>query len=218
MAVSADSGGGGRAVLVQLLARLAQSSEPKDLAAEARFGVHGDLPPTLKRPEQPRPAAVLVPIIDHANEPTVLLTRRTDHLADHPGQICFPGGGREAGDATLTDTALRETWEEVGIDAAGIAIQGYLKPYMTITGYAVAPIVGLIRPDFTFEADPVEVAEVFEVPLAHVLNPDHHALQHADFRGHALSYYQIDWHGYCIWGATAAMLVGMSELLSQTDQ
>lgn len=215
MAVSANTGDG--AVLARLLARLDQSRPPADLASEARYGVHGDVPPSLQRPARPRPSAVLVPIVAHAHEPTILLTRRTDHLSDHPGQICFPGGGCESGDESLVATALRETREEVGIDAACIEIRGYLRPYMTITGFAVAPVVGLLQPGVTTAADPFEVAEVFEVPLAHVMDPANHDQQQADFRGHTLSYYQIDWRGYRIWGATAAMLVGMSQLLEQSE-
>ncbi|MCP1726796.1 8-oxo-dGTP pyrophosphatase MutT (NUDIX family) [Natronospira proteinivora] len=213
MAVSMNTGGG--TLLARLLGQLDQSGPPKDLAAEARYGVHGDVPASLQRPVKPRPAAVLIPIVAHEQEPTILLTRRTDHLADHPGQICFPGGGCEVGDPDLEATALRETREEVGIDADRIHIRGYLRPYMTITGFAVAPVVGLLQPGFAVAPDPFEVAEVFEVPLAHLMDPANHAQQQADFRGHTLSYYQIDWRGYRVWGATAAMLVGMSQILEE---
>ncbi|MEA5445329.1 CoA pyrophosphatase [Gammaproteobacteria bacterium AB-CW1] len=199
----------------RLLATLAGSRPPADLVREARLGVHGDVPAGLMRPEQPRPAAVLVPVVDRADGPGLMLTRRTDHLPDHPGQICFPGGSFEAQDADAVSAALREMQEEVGIGPAGIRVEGFLPPYLTITGFAVAPVVGLLQPDYQTAPDPFEVAEVFEVPLAHALDPDQHQVVDVTVRGQALSYYQIDWQGYRIWGATAAMIVGLSRMMRE---
>jgi 8-oxo-dGTP pyrophosphatase MutT (NUDIX family) len=200
--------------LNQLLGALAGTRPPADLPGEARLGVHGDAPPELMPSGPPRSSAVLIPLVERSPEPGILLTRRTDHLPDHPGQICFPGGSLEEADADdVVTAALREMEEEVGIPRHRVGIRGYLPPYLTITGFAVAPVVGLIGPDYRTRPDPHEVAEVFEVPLSHVMDPANHQRLTGKFRGHRLGYYQIDWQSYRIWGATAAMLVGLSELL-----
>lgn len=203
-----------REYLNQLLDALAGTRPPADLAGEARLGAHGDAPASLIPKGPPRPSAVLIPIVERTSEPGILLTRRTDHLPDHPGQICFPGGSLEEADADdVVTAALREMEEEVGIPRHRVGIRGFLTPYLTITGFAVAPVVGLISPDYRVRPDPHEVAEVFEVPLSHVMDPANQQRLTGEFRGHRLGYYQIDWQSYRIWGATAAMLVGMSELL-----
>ncbi len=122
----------------------------------------------------PRPAAVLVPIVDHRDGPAVLLTRRTEHLSDHAGQIAFPGGRVEPADESVVHTALRETDEEIGLAPARVEVIGTLPDYLTGTGYRIAPVVGLIEPGFTLRLDPFEVAEVFEVPLAFLMDPANH--------------------------------------------
>ncbi|MDQ2070778.1 CoA pyrophosphatase [Natronospira bacteriovora] len=197
----------------RLLSSLAGSRLPADLVREARLGVHGDVPPSLARVEQPKSAAVLVPVVDHVDALTVMLTVRTDDLPDHPGQISFPGGSFEAHDRDAVATALREMEEEVGVGAEAVTVSGYLPPYLTITGFAVAPVVGLLRPDYQARPDPSEVAEVFEAPLSFLMDPANHEIVRMSVRGHDLAYYQIDWQGYRIWGATAAMLVGLSQVL-----
>lgn len=197
-----------------LLETLADTRPPADLAGEARLGVHGDAPAELLSHRDPRPSAVLVPVVDRPGEPGILLTRRTDHLPDHPGQICFPGGSLEASDREdVVAAALREMEEEVGIGPDRISVRGFLPPYLTITGFAVAPVVGLLAPDYRVRIDPHEVAEVFEVPLAHALDAANQQRLTGRFRGHELGYYQIDWRHYRIWGATAAMIVGLSEMI-----
>jgi 8-oxo-dGTP pyrophosphatase MutT (NUDIX family) len=156
--------------------------------------------------EQTCPAAVLIPLVWHADGPTVLLTRRSDDLPTHPGQISFPGGKQEKEDAGPEAAALREAEEEIGLDRAAVTVLGCLPRFVTITRFAVTPVVGLIVPPVSVAASPREVAEIFEVPLAHVLRSDHycrHAFERDGFSGHYLS---ISHEDHYIWGATAAML------------
>jgi 8-oxo-dGTP pyrophosphatase MutT (NUDIX family) len=160
-----------------------------------------------------RPAAVLVPVVNRPEGLTLLLTQRSADLPDHAGQISFPGGRVEAGDATLAHAALRETAEEVGLAAERIEILGQLANYETVTGYVVTPVVGWVEPPFTLNADPVEVADVFEVPLAFVLDP---ANQQRQFRMQGelrRDFWAIPWRDRYIWGATAAMLLILDRTL-----
>ena len=159
------------------------------------------------------PAAVLVPVVNRPEGLTLLLTQRSADLPDHPGQISFPGGRVEADDATLAHAALRETAEEVGLAAERIEILGQLATYETVTGYVVTPVVGWVEPPFTLTADPVEVADVFEVPLAFVLDP---ANQQRQFRMQGelrREFWAIPWRDRYIWGATAAMLLILDRTL-----
>lgn len=156
--------------------------------------------------EETCPAAVLIALVWRAEGPTVLLTRRSDDLPTHPGQISFPGGKQETQDRGPIDTALREAEEEIGLAPAAVTVLGCLPRFVTITGFAVTPVVGLIEPPFSVEASPREVADIFEVPLAQVLRgADYrrHAYERDGVRGHYLS---ISHGEYFIWGATAAML------------
>ena len=175
----------------------------------------GDLPKALNRLRVRRltPAAVLVPLVDHAHGLTVLLTRRADHLKHHPGQVSFPGGRLEPGDAGPLDAALRETHEEVGLHANRVEVLGYLDNYLTITGYSVTPVVGLVRPGFDLSLDLTEVAEAFEVPLSHLVDPVNVQQRHKRFMGIRLPYYEIPWENQNIWGATAGMLVNFRQLV-----
>jgi len=159
------------------------------------------------------PAAVLVPVVNRPDGLMLLLTQRSADLPDHPGQISFPGGRVEAGDATLAHAALRETAEEVGLAAERIEILGQLATYETVTGYVVTPVVGWVEPPFTLTADPVEVADVFEVPLDFVLDP---ANQQRQFRMQGdvrRDFWAIPWRDRYIWGATAAMLLILDRTL-----
>ena len=162
---------------------------------------------------QLRPAAVLVPIIKRSSGPTVLLTQRTSHLRAHAGQISFPGGGAEPEDVDAVATALREAYEEVGIPTHAVEIAGFLDPHVTVSGYCVTPVVGFVDPDFRIVADPGEVAEVFEVPLEHVLNAENHQIRTGRFKNKELSYYVIQYQHRTIWGATAGMLVNLHRKL-----
>ncbi|AMW34709.1 CoA pyrophosphatase [Haematospirillum jordaniae] len=160
------------------------------------------------------PAAVLVPLVCHPSACTVLLTRRTDHLDHHAGQIAFPGGRLDAVDKDAVDCALRETAEETGLDRRGVDVVGRLDDYRTVTGFRVTPVVGLLSPPLGLDPDPGEVAEVFEVPLDFVLDPRNHRQNQIVVNGQSRLFYSLSWKDYYIWGATAGMLVNLSRVLS----
>jgi 8-oxo-dGTP pyrophosphatase MutT (NUDIX family) len=161
------------------------------------------------------PAAVLLLVVDHPREPTVLFTQRTAHLADHAGQISFPGGRAEEVDAGPAHTALREAREEVGLDPAAIEILGELPDYHTSTGYRVSPVVGWARGPIAYSPDPFEVADVFEVPLAFLLEPANHRYESAFYKGRLRHYWAMPWQGRFIWGATAGMLVTFQRIVGR---
>ena len=152
-------------------------------------------------------AAVLMPIVARPDELTVLFTRRTTHLRAHSGQISFPGGRIEEGDASEQAAALRETEEEVGIAASAIEVIGRLADYHTRTGFRVTPVVGLVGVPFALRVDAGEVDEVFEVPLSFLLDPANHQRHSRELQGRQVQYYAIPYRDYYIWGATAGMLV-----------
>jgi len=162
-------------------------------------------------------AAVLVGIIGRA-EPTVILTQRTAHLRDHAGQISFPGGRMEADDPDPAATALREAQEEIGLTAASCRILGELNPYDTITGFRVFPIVAWVEPPVSFAPDPFEVEEVFEVPLAFVVDPANHRRDSYHKGGVERSYWVVPYGERYIWGATAGMLVNLATLLRGEEE
>lgn len=159
------------------------------------------------------PAAVLVPIVTHATGYTVLLTQRTAHLKDHAGQISFPGGRVEDDDLSPADTALRETEEEIGLTREKIEILGFLPEYRTGTGFRVIPVVGLVQPTFDLAPDPFEVAEVFEVPLAFLLDPANHQRHSLHYRGALRHFFAMPYGEYFIWGATAGMIRSLTARL-----
>lgn len=161
-----------------------------------------------------RPAAVLVPVIKRKNGLTVLFTRRTAHLNDHAGQISFPGGRAEPGDACAAQTALRETAEEIGLAAAQVDVLGELHQYVTVTGYRVTPVVGLVTPPLELRPDDFEVAEVFEVPLQFLLDPANHQRNSVVHEGRERHYYAVPYQQYYIWGATAGMLMNFHAFLT----
>ncbi|MBZ0143783.1 MAG: CoA pyrophosphatase [Rhodocyclaceae bacterium] len=158
-------------------------------------------------------AAVLVPIIERPQGLTVLFTQRTAHLNDHAGQVSFPGGRCEETDPSPVFTALRETEEEIGLDPALVEVLGLLPEYRTGTGFSVTPVVGLVRPPFELAPDSFEVAEVFETPLAFLLDPANHQRHSMEIGGIVRHYYAMPYEGYFIWGATAGMLVSLRRLL-----
>jgi 8-oxo-dGTP pyrophosphatase MutT (NUDIX family) len=159
------------------------------------------------------PAAVLVGLVDRIEGPALLLTQRTDHLRDHAGQICFPGGRIEAGDESAAAAALREAEEEIGLDPAKVGILGELPRYQTVTGFRIHPVVGWISPPFELRPDPFEVAEAFEVPLHFVLDPENHRRQSYRRGPITRGYYVVPYQGRFIWGATAGILVNLARLL-----
>ena len=160
-----------------------------------------------------KPAAVLLLVVNHPGDPTVVFTQRTAHLADHAGQISFPGGRVEEGDRTPEHTALREAEEEVGIPGDRVEILGRLPEYHTGTGYRVTPVVGWAEPPLTYQPDPREVADVFEVPLAFLLDAGNHRYESAFFKGRMRKYWAVPYGERFIWGATAGMLVAFHRIL-----
>ena len=156
--------------------------------------------------EQPvRPAAVLIPVVDH-KEPTVLLTQRSPNLSEHAGQIAFPGGKIDATDASPRDAALREAWEEVGLDGSFIDPIGYLDVYGTGFGFRILPTVARVKPGFKLTINHSEVVDAFEVPLSFLMNPANHQIHSKEFRGMERSYYAMPYAERYIWGATAGIL------------
>jgi 8-oxo-dGTP pyrophosphatase MutT (NUDIX family) len=173
-----------------------------------------DLNPGI-RPHETRqlaPAAVLVPIVARA-EPSVLFTRRTPHLSRHAGQVSFPGGRLHAGDSSLVTTALRETEEETGIAPRFVSIAGFLDCYETGTGFAILPVVGLLREDFALSPDPNEVEEAFEAPLAFLLDPANRKRRSMEWQGRQREFYAFNYGPHYIWGATAGILVNFADRL-----
>jgi 8-oxo-dGTP pyrophosphatase MutT (NUDIX family) len=168
-------------------------------------------------------ASVLVPLVMRDPGLQVLLTRRTEHLRDHAGQISFPGGRVEAHDADAVATALRETEEEIGLPRSHVEVIGHLPSYTTVTHFVVTPVVALVRPGFALKLDEFEVAEAFEVPLTFLMTPAHHRRHEMQLPGGARRFLSMPWDGvdnagavrnYFIWGATAAMLRNLYRFLS----
>jgi 8-oxo-dGTP pyrophosphatase MutT (NUDIX family) len=204
----------------------AAANDSAEFFARARARLNFDVPPGLFDPniipesgdrgtermleiiarEQPiRPAAVLIGVVDHP-EPTVLLTQRSANLADHAGQISFPGGKIDATDASPLDAALREAWEEIGLDRGFVDPVGYLDLYGTSFGFRILPTVAKVRPGFTLRISRAEVDDAFEVPLAFLMNPANHQTHTREFRGMERSYYAMPYAERYIWGATAGIL------------
>ena len=163
--------------------------------------------------EELTPAAVLFPIVQRVGGATVLLTQRTAHLKDHPGQISFPGGRREPADLSPAHTALREATEEIGLSPAHVEIAGYLPEYLTSTGFRVTPVVAMVTPPFDLQLDAFEVAEAFEVPLAFLLDPVNHQQHSLHYRGKLRHYYAMPYGEYFIWGATAGIIISLCRAL-----
>src|SRR5688572_27255124 len=158
-------------------------------------------------------AAVLIPVIAHADL-TVLFTQRTTHLKSHSGQVSFPGGRAEPGDASAEFTALREAAEEIGLAAERVEILARLPDYHTRTGFRVTPVIGLVRPPLELAPDPREVEEIFEVPLDFLLEPANQQRRTREFQGQSVGFYVFEYQTRTIWGATAGMLVNLYKMLA----
>ena len=162
-------------------------------------------------PGKPKPAAVLIPIVERQPEATILLTVRAAGMRSHAGQIAFPGGRIEATDADPAAAALREAWEEIGLPPERSRVVGYLADHLVFTGFQVTPVVALVQPGFTLAIDSGEVAEAFEVPLSHVLDPLNHRSRTRRMREHDIEVHDIPFGERNIWGATAGILVALYE-------
>lgn len=216
--LSPGSAGRPRLTLADIRERLGRGHDPKGRGdADLERHLDGEVRPgraALESGKPPVPAAVLVPLVDRPEGWTVLLTQRTDHLAHHPGQISFPGGRLEADDqGDPVVCALRETEEEIGLPQAQVEVIGRLDDYVTGTGFTITPVVGVIRPPFETSPDPFEVAEVFEVPLDFLLDPENHKLHRRIIEGRHRPFWSMTWEERMIWGATAGMLVNLSDVL-----
>ena len=163
----------------------------------------------------PTSAAVLIGLVPREAGMHVILTERAAHLKDHAGQISFPGGRCEDRDEDAVATALRETTEEIGLARTHVKVIGRLDDYFTVTGYRVAPIVGMVTPGFALDPDAVEVAEVFEVPLDFLMTRTNIKCETAFRKGRKRRWYAISYKNRYIWGATAGMLVNLGEILGE---
>ena len=191
----------------QLLAALARPAAPSS---------DFDLNPGIVLPEGRvlRPAAVLIAVEDGPAGPQVVLTKRSSRLKHHPGQIAFPGGKQDPGDATLADAALREAQEEIGLDPGQVDLLGQMPAHETVTGFQVTPFVGLITGAFEPVPEAGEVEEVFSVPLEHVTTRARFSVQSRRWRGMQRHYFTVPYGPYYIWGATARMLRGLAERMT----
>ena len=190
--------------------RLASGLPVAHPPADSDFSLNGVVP----LPDRWRPAAVLIPLVNHASGVTVLLTQRTEDMPSHAGQVAFPGGRRDERDVDAADTALREAEEEVGLARHFVDVVGAVDLYRTGTGFEITPVVGIVTPGFTTRADPREVADVFEVPLSHFLDAQNHRIDSRIFQGRERRFYAMPYGDRYIWGATAGMLKNLHFVLT----
>ena len=166
----------------------------------------------LEGQDDPRHDAAVLVAVTERSEPGVILTVRREHLRAHAGQIAFPGGRLDPGEDHVA-AALREAREEIALDPSAVRVMGTADTYQTITGYRVVPVVGVIAPGLELAPHEDEVADLFEAPLSFLLDPANHRRMSAEYQGATRHYWQIDWHGRRIWGATAAMIVNLARRL-----
>jgi len=197
--------------------RIAPALHPLDQPPSRRIDVPPDLRDLIPADDLLRPAAVLIGLVDRGQGSAVILTRRTEALSQHPGQVAFPGGRRDEGDTTLVATALRESAEEISLLGEHVTPLGYIDPLPTFTGFLVFPVVARVSAAHLSVADPREVAAVFEVPLDYLLDPDNVLIESALLQGRARRTWRFDYAGQRIWGATAAMLLNLRERLGPSQ-
>jgi len=200
------------------LKRALDENNPAAKGLRSDYDLNGSLKDSELEGVELRQAAVLVPIVDRAEGATIILTRRADHLPKHPGQISFPGGSVDPNDENTVAAAFRETEEEIGLERSYITAKGFLDGYRTGTGFEIMPVVGLVKPGFTLTLQEEEVAEAFEVPLSFFLNRVNHMMKTGIWKGIERTYYAMDYNGYNIWGATAAMLVNLCDVMEATRE
>jgi len=178
-------------------------------------GLSPDADPLLRQffPPSPVAAAVLIPIVDHQDGLSVLLTQRSTQLRQHAGQVSFPGGRIEPTDTGPLEAALRETEEEIGLSRDHVSFAGYLDPHLVLSGYWITPVIGFVRPGFELKLDQREVAATFEVPLVHILDRSNHRARERQLGGTAVQVYDIQFREHDIWGATAGILMALYRLL-----
>ena len=164
------------------------------------------------RTENLTEAAVLIPIVERNNGLKVILTKRSNDLKQHPGQVSFPGGKSEKTDKSLVATALRETKEEIGINNKNVEILGQLSKHVTITGFKITPFIGKIKTGFSTKIQTSEVSEIFEVPLSYLSNPKNFRVESVKWKGKKRFFYSIPYGPYYIWGATARTLKNLADL------
>lgn len=194
--------------------------DPLDGWNPAAAPVHSDfdLNPEFRPTDRPRlrDAAVLIPVIDHPEGATVLLTRRADSMTSHSGQVAFPGGRLDPGEGVV-EAALREAMEEVGLEASFVEPLGLSHRYETVTGYVVTPVVALVQPGFSLTLNPAEVAEAFETPLSFLMDEANHVRAFYEREGRKRWFYRMPWQGQDIWGATAGMIRALRARLHGDD-
>jgi 8-oxo-dGTP pyrophosphatase MutT (NUDIX family) len=204
-----------------LRATLIQRLLPLSAAETLSLPRHSDWDLTGGRPQVTagalKPAGVLVALVARPEGPTVILTRRTDDMPTHAGQVAFPGGRVQAEDATIMDAALREAHEEVGLDPALVDVIGLGDPWHSVTSYHITPVLGLVSQAPTLRADPREVAAVFEVPFSFLMDPANHIRETRHWNGQDRHYWTMPWQGHHIWGATAGMLRALALRLNDAE-
>jgi 8-oxo-dGTP pyrophosphatase MutT (NUDIX family) len=182
-------------------------------------GINADVDAAIRQyfPASPVAAAVLVPIVEHSNGLSVLLTQRSTHLKNHPGQISFPGGRIEARDEGPLEAALRETEEEIGLSREHVHFVGYLDPHLVLTGFWITPVVAFVQPGFELKLDQREVASTFELPLTHLFDAANHQSRQRMIGDTAVQVHDIPFREHNIWGATAGILMSLYRLINDNS-
>lgn len=193
-------------------------TKARGLAGEADDFRHGDHllnPDIVERLalEKLREAAVLIPVVDRGAEAGLILTRRTQSMRQHSGQVAFPGGAVDADDGSPEAAALREAYEEIGLEAGFVETLGRLPAYLTTTGFRITPVIGLVQADYALTINRDEVDAAFEVPFAFVMNPDNHRRESRVWQGKERFYYSMPFEEHHIWGVTAGILRVLYERL-----